>query len=284
MKLFALCCAAAFCLISATRSRAQNTGRVECARNDGYVYLYSSISTLEVRATLQCGALVQVTSRFDNYFGVRTAKGEIGFVPLVSIIVLKDGSSTAFSAAASEPAARERIHYDAPQRGATTPARVEAPLFTLPKDTPIRVKLLKTVSSATAHVGDPVEFEVLEELAVEGVQVLAKGSKAIGMVAEADPKRRFGHGGKVSVTLTSIRLADGEALPVRCYEEASGSSNTSSDAVLPLASGKDVALLQDAEFTALVDGDFHPKREAFSTPTDAAAPQPAAAPLVPQPR
>lgn len=278
MKLLAFCSAAAFCLFFPVRGSAQNTGRIECARNDGYVYLYSSTATLDVRATLQCGAVVQITSHYDNYFGVRTAKGESGFVPLVNIVLLKDQPGAGASSPATEAPARERIHYDEPPPGALAPARASTPSFTLLKDTPIRVKLLKTISSATAHVGDPVEFEVLEGVSLEGVPVLFKGAKASGVVAEADPKRHFGHGGKVAFTLTSMKLADGEALPVRCYESATGSSNTSSDAVLPLASGKDVALMQDAEFTALVDGDFRPKREAFAANLKDVSTAPPAAP------
>src|SRR5208337_2887401 len=90
MKLFALCSAVAFCLFFPSLSEAQNTGRIECARNDGYVYLYSSLTTLDVRATLPCGAIVQITTRYDIYFGVRTAKGETGFVPQANVVVLKD--------------------------------------------------------------------------------------------------------------------------------------------------------------------------------------------------
>jgi hypothetical protein len=278
MKLFTVSSAVAFCLFYPVPSNAQNTGRIECARNDGYVYLYSSIATLDVRATLQCGALVQITSRYDSYFGVRTAKGDEGFVPLTNVILLKDQPATALSSTETEVPARERIHYDEPARGAIAPARAAAPSFTLVKDTPVRVKLLKTISSGTAHVGDPVELEVLDDVFVERVLVLGKGSKASGAVAEADPKKRFGHGGKVAFTLTSIRLIDGEPMPVRCYEAASGSSNNSSDAVLPLASGKDVELLQNTEFTALVDGDFHPKREAFTTPKEVSTAAPAQSP------
>jgi hypothetical protein len=149
------------------------------------------------------------------------------------------------------------------------PAAEVAPTFALLNDTPIRVKLTKTISSATAHVGDAVEFEVTQDVLVQGVPVLTKGAKASGVIAEVEPKKRFGHGGKLAFRMTSVRLADGEQAKVRCYQEATGSSNTSSDAVLPLASGKDVAILQDVEFTALVDGDMHLKRESFVSAGDA---------------
>jgi hypothetical protein len=164
----------------------------------------------------------------------------------------------------------ERPH-ESPASSRATPSG-----FTLLKNTPIRVMLLKTISSATVHVGEPVEFELLDDVFVEGVPVLTKSSKISGVIAEAEPKKRFGHGGRLAFTLTSVPLADGGKVPVRCYQEVSGSSNTSSDAVLPLASGKDAVILQDSEFTALVDADIPLKRETLTTPQEAApaAPEP----------
>jgi len=282
MKLFGICSTLAFCAFFPYVSRAQNTGRVECPRDDGYVYLYSSMATLEVRASLQCGSIVQLTGTYNTYYAVRTARNDVGYVPLASIVVLKDQAGTGLPAA--EPPARERLHYDEAPRVSPAPVSEVVRPFALLNDTPIRVKLTKTISSATARAGDPVEFEVVEDVLVQGVLVLMKGAKASGVIADAEPKKHFGHGGKLAFRMTSVRLADGEQAKVRCYQEATGSSNTSSDAVLPLASGKDVAILQDVEFTALVDGDMRLKRESFVGSKDAspAAPQPPA--QTPQPQ
>ena len=280
MKLFGICSTLAVCAFLPSVSSAQNTGRVECPRDDGYVYLYSSMATLEVRASLQCGSMVQLTGRYNTYYAVRTAKNEVGYVPLAAIVVLKDQAGTGLPA--TEPPARERIHYDEGPRVSPAPVVEVAPAFALLNDTPIRVKLTKTISSATARVGDPVEFEVVQDVLVQGVPVLIKGAKASGVIADVEPKNHFGHAGKLAFRMTSVRLADGELAKVRCYQEASGSSNTASDAVLPLSSGKDVAILQDVEFTALVDGDMHLKRESFVSPGDAS---PAAPPTqAPQPQ
>ena len=71
-------------------TQAQSVGQVECPRAGDYVYLYSSMTTLDVRTTLQCGERVQITGRYDVYFGVRTAKGEAGYVPVDSLLLLKD--------------------------------------------------------------------------------------------------------------------------------------------------------------------------------------------------
>jgi hypothetical protein len=285
MKRFLLYGVLAFCLFFPAVARAQNTGRIECPRDDGYVYLYSSITTLEVRATLQCGEVVQVTGRYDEYFGVRNAKGDTGFVPLAALVLLKDQPGTGLPTPAAAGPARERIHYDDGPREASTPAHSTAPAFTLQKDTPIRVKLLKTISSTTSRAGDPVEFEILDDVFVEAVPVVIKGSKASGLIAESEPKKRFGHGGKLAFTITSLRLADGQQVNVRCYQSASGTSNTSSaDGALSLAPGKDAVLLQNAEFTALIDADVPLKRESFAAPASPLAPPPGTPSQTSQPK
>jgi hypothetical protein len=70
----------------------------------------------------------------------------------------------------------------------------------------------------------------------------------------------------VAFRIDSVRLANNEAAPVRCYHESYGSSNASSNSLPSLASGKDVTVTEGTEFTALVDGDVHLKRETFIEP------------------
>ncbi len=283
MRVFALCSAAVFFLVSPSLGRAQNTGRIDCPRNDGYVYLYRSMVTMEVRATLQCNEVIQLTGRYDNYYSVRNAKGDTGYVPIASIVVLKDQPGSGLPASTSEPLGRERTPYDARPREVHVAASATVAGFTLRNDTPVRVKLTKAISSATAHAGDVIEFEVVDDVLVEGVPVLTKGAIASGVISEAEPKKRFGRGGRLVFSIKSVSLTDGEKATVRCYQEISGSSNTSSgDAVVPLASGKDAVVPQDTKFTLLVDGDVPLKRESFVTPKDVSAASPATPPQAPK--
>ena len=224
MRSFAVCSAILFFLIIPSVGRAQNTGRIECARDDGYVYLYSSMVTLDVRATLQCGEVVQITGRYEGYFGVRNAKGETGYVPLAGVVLLKDQPGTGLPATGAVAPARERIHYDDHAGPAPVPSRAATAGFTLLVDTPIHVKLTKTISSMTAHVGDTLEFVVLDDVVVEGVAVVTKGTSATGVIAEAEPKKRFGRSGRLAFNITSVRMANGEQAPLRGYQQATGAS------------------------------------------------------------
>src|SRR5208282_3646637 len=73
---------AAFLFLAPAISRAQSIGQVVCERPGSSVSLYSSMVTLEVLEDLPCGQQVEVIGRYDNYFGVRTLKGQIGYLPL----------------------------------------------------------------------------------------------------------------------------------------------------------------------------------------------------------
>ncbi|HEV1995414.1 MAG TPA: hypothetical protein VGR03_13875 [Candidatus Acidoferrum sp.] len=266
--------AAFICLALPGIAQAQSVGLVECPRTGDYVYLYSSMTTMDVRTTLQCGEQLQITGRYDRYFGVRTAKGEIGFVPVESLLLLKDKpGAKAPPPKTAQPTTRERTPYDAP--APQTEVAPSAPLspseFTLRNGTPIHLKLGKTLSSATAHVGDVVDLQVVEEVIVDGFSVIPQGTAAVGLVTDAEPKKRMGHGGKLAFSINFVRLKDNEKAAVRSFQESSG-SNSSAGAILSLSSGKEVVFTQGTEFTAYVDGDMQLKREAFQLEKEPPAP------------
>ena len=274
MKSRAKYIAAFFCLVLPGIAHAQSAGIVECPRSGDYVYLYSSMTTLDVRITLQCGEQVQITGRYDRYFGVRTAKGEIGYVPVESLLLLKDKpGSKALQPKTVQPT-RERTPYDAPAIHAEIAPSAPASDFTLRNGTPIHLRLGKTISSATAHVGDVVDLKVVEEVTVDGLLVIPEGAAAIGLVTDAEPKKRMGHGGKLALSINFVRLKDNEKAAVRSFQESTGSNN-STGAVLPLASGKDVVFTQGTEFTAYVDGDMQLKKQAFQAARDTSSTPPA---------
>jgi len=255
MRIWGFSGALLVCLLFSSGVHAQNTGKVECARSDGYVYLYSSMTTLDVRATLQCGEVVQITGRYDSYWAVRTAKGETGFLPLAALVVMKDPIGPDVPIAAPSPA-RERIHYDETPVVPTPPITRASAKFALLDATPVRVRLIETLSSARAQVGEAVEFEVVNAVKVDGVTVVREGTLATGFVSAAEPKKHFGRGGRLGFSIDTVMLVDREKLALRYHQDGLG------DGSGPL-SGKDVVLPKGMEFIALVDGDVMLKREKF---------------------
>jgi hypothetical protein len=142
--------------------------------------------------------------------------------------------------------------------------------LTLQDGTPVRLRLNHNVSSADATVGESVDFEVLDELNINGISVIPKSSTAIGTVTEAVPKRRMARGGKLEIVLDYVRLADTEKAPVRAVKDAKGGGHTGGMTAGIVATGlifwpaapfflfmhgKDITLPKGAEVVAYVNGD-----------------------------
>ncbi len=156
-----------------------------------------------------------------------------------------------------------------------TPASASAqPLqpHTLLDGTPVKLRLSQTVSSADAHVNQDVPFEVVEDVKVDNVVVLPKGASAIGVVTEAEPKKRMGRGGKLNINISYARLTDNEKVALRAVKDTKGGGHVgamtgaivaTSIVFFPAAPfflfmhGKDITIPQGTEITAFVDGDMH---------------------------
>src|SRR6266481_5656337 len=268
MKLSAKYLVLVFVVAMPAMARAQSVGQVECPRSGGYVYLYSSMITMDVRGTLQCGEQVQITGRYDTYFGVRTAKGAVGYVPLDGALLIKDKRGANQPKAVRQKPARELTPYDEhaapPPPVKTVPAGFD---LTLANGTPVRLKLGKTISTASAHVGDVVELHAAEEVVVDGIRVVPIGATAVGIVTEVEPKKRLGRGGKLALSINFLRLGNNEKAAVRSFQETSESSSLAGAGVSQ-GHGKDIIFAEGSDFTAYVDGDVHPKKESFQTPKD----------------
>jgi hypothetical protein len=118
---------------------------------------------------------------------------------------------------------------------ATAPASVQATLpatarpedfkssdWTLHEGTPVRIRIMSTVSSATAQEGQNVDFETLDDIAVNGVTVIPRNSVALATVTTAESKRRMGRGGKLGMNIDYVRLPTGEKLALRGIESLKG--------------------------------------------------------------
>ena len=152
--------------------------------------------------------------------------------------------------------------------------------------TPISMRLNREVSSADAHVGDFVEFEVTQDVVVNGVVVIPKGSTAQGKVTEAVPKRRMGRAGKLEIVLDYVRLGDNEKASIRAVKDAKGKSRTTGMTVGIVATGllfwpaaplfllmhgKDITVPKGAEVTGYINDDMHLDAARFVARPDAAS-------------
>ena len=122
----------------------------------------------------------------------------------------------------AQPTAQAPVTSNAP--GSTAPTAPSGP--TLQDGTPVKLRIGRTVSSADAHVGDTVDFEVLEEVRVSNILVIPKGGNAFATVTEAKSKGHMGKGGKLDINIDYVRLADGEKAALRAVKAMKGSGHT----------------------------------------------------------
>src|SRR5580658_10378490 len=139
-----------------------------------------------------------------------------------------------------------------------------AQVLTLLQDgTPVRLRLDRTVSSANAHVGETVDFEVTEPVIDRNYVVIPKGTVALGRVTKVETKRRFGRAGELELSIDSVRLPDGRTVLLRATPEKGESdmsgtrvaATIAASPVLEWVKGKDVTFEKGTETTAYVSGD-----------------------------
>jgi hypothetical protein len=141
----------------------------------------------------------------------------------------------------------------------------------LEDETPVRLRLNRTISSADAHVGDTVDFEVLDDITVNGTLVIPKAGLAFATVTEAQAKRRMARGGKLNINIDYVKLSSGEKAALRAVKDVNGGGHTggmvggivaTSIVFFPAAPfflfmhGKDISIPKGTEITAYVNGDM----------------------------
>lgn len=169
---------------------------------------------------------------------------------------------------------------------ATTSTATTAPLpalagFGLEDGTPIKLRLTRNLSSATDKKGDTVDFEVLEDVIASGVTVVPRGGVAWATITDAEPKKRMGRGGKLDVNVDSVRLKDGEKIPLRAVKDTKGGGHVGAMTGAMVATGivffpaaplflfmhgKDINIPKGTEVTAYVMGNIPLEKAKFVAP------------------
>jgi predicted lipid-binding transport protein (Tim44 family) len=169
------------------------------------------------------------------------------------------------------PSQQQTAQPAAPQQEADTSNFTSAKGFVLEEATPVKLRFNRTVSSADAHVGDTVDFEVLQDISVNGTLVIPKGGFAFGTVTEAQPKRRMARGGKLEINIDYVKLLSSEKAALRAVKGGKGGGHTGAMTAGIVATGivffpaaplflfihgKDITMPKGAEFTAYINGDM----------------------------
>jgi hypothetical protein len=187
------------------------------------------------------------------------------FLPLVSV------GQTSSSQTSSPPPEKQIAKPATQEQSAETSNFTSAKGFVLEDGTPVKLRINRTISSGDAHVGDTVDFEVLQDISVNGTLVIPKGGLAFATVTEAQAKRRMARGGKLDINIDYVKLLSSERAALRAVKEVKGGGHTgamtggivaTSLVFFPAAPfflfmhGKDVSIPKGTEITAYVSGDM----------------------------
>jgi hypothetical protein len=165
----------------------------------------------------------------------------------------------------------------APATSVLTPALAG---FGIEDGTPVKLRLTRNLSSATDKKGDTVDFEVLEDVNVQGVIVAPRGGVAWATITDAQPKRRMGRGGKLDVNIDTLRLKDGEKIALRAVKDNKGGGHVGAMTGAMVATGivffpaaplflfmhgKDIDIPKGTEITAYVAGNIPLEKTKFDS-------------------
>jgi len=135
---------------------------------------------------------------------------------------------------------------------------------------PLKLQFAKTISSARAQKGDPLEFVVEKDVIVGGYTVIRAGDLARGSVVQVKQRRLLGMGGGVIVKLDSVELVSGERVELEAQKRFKGRSHTlrmgmamavagaiyfPAAPVFLLSRGRDSTVLKGTELTAYLKSD-----------------------------
>ena len=145
--------------------------------------------------------------------------------------------------------------------------------------TPVKMKTVGSLSSVTARRGTRLSFEVTEDVALQGVPLVPKGTIVFGTIIGVKPKRRLGRGDQLSFSIDSLHAAGGETVRLRGEKTATGRNHVTAMTSAVAASGvfffpaapfflllhgKDATVPEGTELTGYVDGDTPLSRERFN--------------------
>jgi hypothetical protein len=130
----------------------------------------------------------------------------------------------------------------APEIPAATKGRI--PLV-IPDSTPIKIGLSDDLDSNVQQPGFTIYFEVLEEVRIRGLRVIAKGARVRGRLLGSKDRSKSGEAARLDWGLTDVESVDGQRVPLR------GGGSVIGEELQP---EKNVTASKGEEFTAFTYG------------------------------
>ncbi|MEW5820718.1 MAG: hypothetical protein AB1782_11045 [Cyanobacteriota bacterium] len=85
---------------------------------------------------------------------------------------------------------------------------------TAPRGTNFEVTIQNTINSMSSRVGDTFTAQIDEPLIIDGQTVIPPGSELVGQITYVESAGRIGKNALMDIRFTSVKLPNGERLPV----------------------------------------------------------------------
>lgn len=85
----------------------------------------------------------------------------------------------------------------------------------IPEGTILRVRSLSSFSSKNVAEGDIVDFQMLEDLIIDGELVIREGAMVVGLIQEAERARGLGKEGMLKIDFSYTKAIDGTKIPLK---------------------------------------------------------------------
>lgn len=148
----------------------------------------------------------------------------------------------------------------------------------LRQGTPVRLRLLRTLSSAEAQPGDTVDLETLGDVTLDGNTIIPRGANAIATVTLAEPRKSLGRSGRLAMNIDYVQLPEGNKIPLRGVQYSKGAAQAATTTGGKVASaivsapvvlfmhGKDALIPEGSEITVYTNADYKVHLPTYSPP------------------
>lgn len=147
---------------------------------------------------------------------------------------------------------------------ATCPARAaqenetKAKTLKIQDGTVVRVVFSEELSSEKNHAGDAVPCEIAEDVKVDNIVVIAKGTPATGQVSQAEKRGGWGKSGTLAFSIDYVKAVDGSNVRLRGSSAQGGKQFSAGAAVMGLSGGfkkgKAIVMQKGSTMNIYVDG------------------------------
>ncbi len=94
---------------------------------------------------------------------------------------------------------------------------IQGRLISIPKGTLLSIHTDQPITSFAAHMGDPVNATLENDIYVNDAVAIPAGSQVLGQVSSVDGAGHLGKHGLLEVHFDSVKLSDGRVVPINAH-------------------------------------------------------------------